>query len=418
MPILKAPGLITIIGLLSGGCATYPHHALDTAAASRMSTLAITNATVLDGDAQAPRRNMTVVVRGGRIASIAANGALPGDAGEVIDAAGRWLLPGFIDAHVHLRDLGSARAAVQAGVTTARSLGSDHFADVRIRLLHESGAEDVPEVVAAGYHVRRRVADGLFLDAPELYDLRHGVTGPQNVARVVKALAGRGVDAIKVMMTERAGLPDTDFRRRVLTNDEVIAAVVAARESSLSVAAHAHTDDGAAAAVEAGVRSIEHGTLLSRDTLAKMRDRGTCFVPTLSFWVDMRTTGGEYDHPALAERASEMLPKARAAAAQAVAMGVLVAAGSDMRYDGSSALTVADEAVELVNSGVAPPAAIRAATLAGAKCLGIESRTGDIAIGLEADLVLLDGDPLLDIRSLKNVVVVVNDGRVAVNRLR
>jgi imidazolonepropionase-like amidohydrolase len=128
---------------------------------------------------------MTVVVRAGRIESISrAHVRVPAGA-KVIDLAGRWLLPGLIDAHVHLRDPDSARRALRSGVTTARSLGVPHFADMNIRQRHRAGASDLPDVIAAGYHVRRRLAPEFFIDAPQLSRMAEGILGPDDVRLAV-----------------------------------------------------------------------------------------------------------------------------------------------------------------------------------------------------------------------------------------
>ena len=379
--------------------------------------LILANANVLDGRGGEPRHGVDVLVREGRIQAIVPRGSAREPVATVVDVRGGWVLPGLIDAHVHLRDLASARNALRAGVTTARSLGADHFTEIGIRELHRAGASDVPDVLAAGYHVRRRMSDALFLDLPPLRSLMGGVAGADQVQRVVDALAARGVNFIKVMATERAGMVDTDFRRRVLTDEELSAAVAAATRARLPLAAHAHTDEAAAAAIRAGARTIEHGTLITDATLAMMKQRAACLVPTLSFWVDMAAPGGEYDAAALAARAQEMLPRARIVAAQAVRMGVAVAAGSDMRYDAISHLTLADEIIELTRSGITPALAIKTATSGAAACLGIAEQTGAVVPGLQADLIVLRRDPVADITSLKDVSVVVNDGRIAINRL-
>jgi len=406
------PGLAAAVAALiagsSGGKA---------AAAVPDGSIALVGATLIDGTGAPPRRGMTVIIRGGRIDSIGKSGGKRPAAARTIDLQGRWLLPGLIDAHVHWRDLASARSALRSGVTTGRSMGVDRFADVGMARLHRSGAADVPDVIASGYHIRRRLADAFFLDFPALAGLKAGVSGPFAVAQVARSNASRGAAVIKVMATERAGMPDADFNRRMLSDAELRAAVAEASRSGLRVAAHAHTDEGARAAVLAGVRSVEHGTLIRRKTLALMRRRGTCFVPTLSFWLDMQGPGGEYDHPALAARARAMLPHARRTIREAARMGVRIAAGSDMRYDQSSPYRVADEAVELARSGLSPASALRSATSAAAECLGIGRRTGTIRPGLEADLIVVGGDPLRDLAALKDVRLVINDGAVALDRL-
>ena len=378
--------------------------------------LVLRRANVIDGLSARPLRDVTVVARDGLIESVS-RGSVRAPAGaRVIDLGGRWLLPGLIDAHVHLRDLGSARAALRSGVTTARSLGVNRFADIDIRQRHRAGASDLPDVIASGYHVRRRLAEDFFLDAPELRALAGGLSGADDVRLVVRVMVRRGADVIKVMATERAGMPETDPLRRVLNDEELAAAVAEAQSAGLPVAAHAHSDEGARAAVLAGARTIEHGALLGADTLALMRKRGTCFVPTISFWQDMLDAGGEYDHPDLAARAREMLPRVRQATALASKMGVRVVAGSDMRYDGSSTRNVADEVAELIRAGVPPMEAIKAATSGAAQCLGVGGSTGAIRPGLQADLIVLDRDPLRDASALRNLLLIINDGHVALDR--
>ena len=382
------------------------------------SALVFINANLIDGIAPRPRRGMTVTVRSGRIERVTSGAnALPTN-GRVIDLNGRWLLPGLVDAHVHLRNLESARAALRSGVTTARSMGVDHFVDVRIAELHRAGAIDLPHVVAAGYHVRPRLSHAFFTDFPGLSHLTGGLGGASAVRQVVQANASRGARVVKVMATERAGTVDADFRRRALSDEELRAAVEEASRAGLVVAAHAHTDDGARAAILAGVRTIEHGTLMSEYTLALMRQRQVCFVPTLSFWADMSEPGGEYDGAALSVRARAMQPQVRSTVAMAARLRVRIAAGSDMRYDSGSAYRLADELVQLTQSGLSTMAAIRAATSTAAACLGLGTQTGSIRAGLEADMIVVDADPTRDLRTLHDPVFVINDGFVALDRLR
>lgn len=379
--------------------------------------LIITHANVVDGISSEPIRDATVTVARGRIESIN-RGKVEIPAGAtVLDLKGRWLLPGFVDAHVHTADLRAARAALASGATTIRCLGVNHFSDVGIRELNHAGVADLPDVVAAGYHVRPRPAEELFIDLPRLNDLMRGVSGAANVRRMVRALIDRGADVIKIMATERAGLPDTDPRKRVFTEEELSAAVDEARRSNVFVAAHAHGDEGANAAVRAGVRSIEHGTYLSDETLRLMKERGTYLVPTIATVVDLTDTGGDYDNPVLAVRGRAMLPRIRETTARAFKMGVKIVAGTDTGYGPSSIRRIPQEAIELVGIGMSPMEAIKASTSVSAVCLGVDKRTGSITPGLEADLIAVERDPVADVFALQDVILVVNNGRVAVNRL-
>jgi imidazolonepropionase-like amidohydrolase len=383
---------------------------------SESSSLVLAHANVIDGVSNEPQLDVTVIVRNGKIEQI---GKMSPPAGaEVIDLKGRWLLPGFVDAHAHISNLAAARAALQSGVTTARDLGVNNFFDIGVRELNHAGVADLPDVVAAGYHVRPRPAEELFVDIPKLGALMgKTVSGTENVRRIVRAQIERGVNVIKVMATERAGLPDTDPRKRVFTDEELAAVVDEARKSGVYVAAHAHGDEGAYAAVKAGVRSIEHGTYLSDRTLALMKERGTYFDPTIATVADLIEPGGDYDNAILSIRGRHMLPRVRETAAKAWKAGIKMVAGTDTGYGPNSNRRIPHEVIELVAIGMLPMEAIKAATSISAECMGIEKRTGSIRPGLEADFVAVERDPLSDVRNLQDVLLVINNGKVVINRL-
>lgn len=379
--------------------------------------LVITHANLVDGVSAAPLSDATVIVRDGRIESVVSGKPeLPAGA-KVLDLKGRWLLPGFVDVHAHLADMGAARRALASGATTVRCLGVNHFVDIGFRELNHSGVADVPDVVAAGYHVRPRPAEEFFLDMPKMKDLMNGVNGTESVRRMVRAMIERGVDVIKIMATERAGLPDTDPRKRVFTDQELAAAVDEARKSRVYVAAHAHGDEGAASAVRAGVRSIEHGTYLSDQTLAMMKERGTYLVPTIATVIDLIDPGGDYDNPILSVRGRAMLPRLRETTAHAWKMGVKIVAGTDTGYSPTSSRRIPHEIIELVNIGMPPMEAIKAATATAAACIGVDKRTGSIKPGMEADFIAIERDPIADITAIQDVIIVINNGKIAINRL-
>jgi imidazolonepropionase-like amidohydrolase len=380
-------------------------------------TLAIVHANVIDGISNAPLLDATVVVVSGHIQSIGRNSDASSGGAQVLDLKGKWLLPGFVDAHAHIGDLASARRALRSGTTTARDMGVNHFADIGLRDLNHAGVIDVPDIVAAGYHVRPHPADEFFLDFPQLADLMSGVRGSENVRRMVRAMASRGVNVIKVMATQRAGLPETDPRLREFNDEELAAVMDEAKKAGLWVAAHAHGDEGAAAAVRAGVHSIEHGTFLSDDTLRLMKEKGVYLVPTIATVQDLIDPGGDYDDPILQIRGRAMMPRIREVTAKAWKMGVKIVTGTDTGYLPRSNRRVPDEIIELANVGIPPMDAIKAATSVSAECLGIEKRTGAIRAGLEADFVVVDRNPLDDIRNIEDVVIVINNGKIAVNRL-
>src|SRR5262245_27207723 len=133
---------------------------------TQSSSFAIIHANVIDGVSNEPLRDVAVIVRDGKIEQVGKINP-PAEA-AVLDLKGKWLLPGFVDAHAHIANLAAARLALQSGVTTARDLGVNHFFDIGVRELNHAGVADLPDVVAAGYHVRPRPAEELFIDIPKL----------------------------------------------------------------------------------------------------------------------------------------------------------------------------------------------------------------------------------------------------------
>jgi imidazolonepropionase-like amidohydrolase len=379
--------------------------------------IALVGATVIDPASEAPIPDATVVVEDGRIVSVTPGGPTPAGA-RVIDLEGRYLVPGLIDAHVHIATLESARRALLSGVTTARSMGTSYFADIGLRELARAGTIAGPEILAAGYHVRPRPAEELFIDAPELGDLLGtDVHGGEALRRVARVMLDRGVDFIKVNATERAGLPETDPRKPFFTQPELAALVAEASAAGVPVAAHAHGDGGGRDAVLAGVRSIEHGTYLTEPTLRLMAERGTYLVPTIAVVTDLTLPGGDYDDPVLQVRGRHMLPRVRETAAAAHDLGVSIVAATDTGYGPASVLRLSHELVELVGVGLSELEAIRSATTVAAELLGVDDRTGRVAAGFEADLLVLDRDPLADIGAFQDVLLVMSDGRIALDRL-
>jgi imidazolonepropionase-like amidohydrolase len=284
--------------------------------------IVLLNANLIDGLSQEPLKNATVVVHDGKIERVAV-GVVDAPAGStVIDLKGRWLLPGFVDAHAHLRDLKTARAVLTSGTTTVRAMGGDRLTDVGIRELNHAGLVDLPDVVAAGYQVRANMGETFFLDFPELSDLMPGVHGEEAVRRVVRALAGRGVNLIKVMATERTALARTDPLRRIFTDKELAAITDEASRLGLPVAAHAYGPDGTDAAVRAGVHSIEHGLDLTDRTLALMKERGTCYVPTMYEHVREAADGGPEGSPFVKTRTGAMVAPLRDTVVRARRAGV------------------------------------------------------------------------------------------------
>jgi imidazolonepropionase-like amidohydrolase len=359
---------------------------------------------------------MAVVVKDGVITQIAGTDSVS-KRGRVLDLDGKYLLPGLIDGHVHASSVAQARKALGTGITTARSMGVSNFADIGLRELGSSGAVQMPEFLAAGYHVRSHPAEELFLNDPKLDDLFSGVEGVEAYRRIAQANLDRGVDWIKTNSTERAGLPETDPRKQMMTEAELRAVVELATARGIPVASHAHGDEGAYAAVAAGVRSIEHGTYLSQRTLRLMKEKGTYLVPTVAVVQDLVDPGGDYDHPALQVRGRHMKPRLMEVVRWAHQLGVPIVAATDTQFDPESTLTLQHEIEMLTLCGLSNLEAVRAATSVAAEMMSLEDRTGSIQEGLEADLIAVDRNPLEDILALQDVLLVINNGDVVLDRL-
>ena len=379
----------------------------------------LVNVTLIDGTGSAPRAAVTVSVRDGKISAISERAPAPADGVRQIDLAGRYLLPGLIDAHAHIESPAAALRALQSGVTTARVLGDTYLQATYTRNLIRLGHVPGPEMLVSPGHIRPKPGLAFFMVYPQFGDAIDGeLRGPDRIAEATRALIANGADVIKVGASERAGLANTDPRRPELTEAEIHAAVVEAAKKGLFVAAHAHAREGCANAVRAGVRSIEHGTWVDDETLAEMKKRGTFFVPTLAAMSPLADPkGNSADDVALRLRTQAMMGPLRAAVRKAHAMGITIAASTDGSYadDDIGGLRVAHDIALLREfGGLTPLESITAATLNGARVIGIESRTGTVRVGLEADLVAYDGDPLTDGRTLFEPRLVMSDGKILV----
>ncbi|HIB02844.1 MAG TPA: amidohydrolase family protein [Candidatus Marinimicrobia bacterium] len=377
--------------------------------------LAIINAELIDGKSDRVQSGVTVLISDGKIESVKRGGKVPKDY-ETIDIAGATLMPGFIDAHTHIRSLSSAKRALESGVTTVRSASTPNYQDVNLRELVKSGVLSGPDMVAAGVFVTPNLGETALAD-PRLSVLMNGVNSEEELRMLVRINADRGVDFIKTRGTERAGLPNTDPRKQTYTQEQLAVIVDEANKHNIPVMAHAHGDEGGYAAVAAGVKSIEHGTYLSEKTLKLMKQKGTYLVPTFTTVVDLTEPGGDYDNPVLFIRGQHMLSALEKTVKRAYEIGIKIVTGADTGYGPNSVTRVGMEITNFVKLGMKPMDAIRSATSVGAELLQISDRTGTVTVGKEADLVVVPDNPLEDIRSVQDVVLVISNGVIAMNRL-
>src|SRR2546426_2563089 len=406
MPKAWAISVVVVLGVtVSGQRLTPPDDA----------PLALVSANVVNVRDGRVAQSATVVIRNGRVESV---GSAPPPAGvRVLDLRGKYLLPGLIDAHTHASDQAAFRRALESGVTTVRSAGVSNYVDVGFHELVKKGAIAGPDDVTAGYHVRPQLAAEAFLSDPQYSDLMAGITTVDRMRRAVQMNLSHGVDWIKILATERAGTADTDPRKQVYTEEEIRAIVQEAAVKNVPVEAHAHGDEGAMAAVRAGVRSIEHGTYLSDATLQLMKEKGAYLDPTYTTVIDLTDAGGDYDVPALRIRGQHMLPRLRETVMHAHKMGVKIVTGGDTGYGPGSLIRIGHEMAHFVEMGFSTLEAIQSATIVNAEMLRLEKSIGAVEAGYEADLIAVEKNPLENITTVQDPLLVISNGHIAVDRL-
>lgn len=399
-------------------------------------------ATLLDGEARVAVPDAEVEVRDGIVHYVGPRrSADDEDGGAVVDLSGTWLMPGFIDAHVHLAMVpapaevqrawfpeqsvlavaAELRATLEAGVTTVRDLDG---LTPGYRLAVEQGLAIGPRLHLAiamlsptGGHADPVLPNGTL----PAWAVRLGMPEPgvvdtdEDVIRTVRSLLRMGADAIKVSTSGGTGSPTDEPEDVGVTEEQVrLIRCLVDERGGRPITAHALTDAAARAAVLGGADSIEHGYDLSDATIDLMLEHGTVLVPTLSTL--MRDIGANVSPDR--RRAREAL-RARGmdSVARAIAAGVPVALGTDagMVPHGSNLRELA----WLVEAGLSPTDAVRAGTMAGARLLGLDDRLGSVTVGKVADLVVANVDPLASIDRLtdpESIRMVVQSGRIVTDR--
>jgi imidazolonepropionase-like amidohydrolase len=381
--------------------------------------IAFHHVTLIDGTGAEPVMDATVAVRDRQIA-YAGNAKTwqPSLQEDIlnIDFTGKYLLPGLIDSHVHLagsgeadsriqgedadvtlRILGNARRDLAAGITTLRDLGGWRELEFAVRRAFQRGEFTGPRLILAGRFISISESG-----ADHYGGMYYVADGVEAVRKAVREQIRHGADLVKLGVTGavlvEGGVPGvTHFNA-----DEIRVAVEEASKFGRRVAAHAHGIDGIRQAVLAGVHSIEHGTYLhqGRDVIEEMARRGTFLVPTLKADHDIVNRDGAQIPDWIVNKTREVQEAARKSLRKAYQAGVPIAMGSDvatpLNFHGENAL----EVHLMQQAGMKPMDALAAATLGAAKALNIETRTGSVEEGKLADLLVMDADPLEDLKRL------------------
>jgi imidazolonepropionase-like amidohydrolase len=396
---------------------------------------------VFDVTAGASRSDLAVVVEEDRIAAVVAADETPREARR-IELPGHTILPGLIDAHAHLigelddgrgyaslvtrsdaqevlSGVRNARDTLMAGFTTVRDVGTFRaFADVALRGAIDAGWVPGPRMRCAGAYVTCPGGGGditgLAPDVDEVVprQLRFGVTtGVDQMRATVRQILRYGADFIKVIATGAVLTSGTNPGLPEFTEAELRAAVEEAELAGTFVAAHAHGAEGIKRAVRAGVRSIEHGSLMDDEAIELMAAHGTYLVADMYDGDYILEEGPRLGYSEEVMRKTILTNDVqRAGFAKCVEAGVRIAHGTD-----SGIFPHADAAKNLafyVRFGLTPAEAVRSATRTAAELMGWEDRVGSVEADLFADLIAVPGDPGRDVRVLENVPFVMKGGAV------
>jgi imidazolonepropionase-like amidohydrolase len=408
--------------------------ALAIAAQANAATYAIQAGHLIVDAAQPERGNSTVIVDNGRITRIDSGFTAPPGA-IVVDERGRTVMPGMTDAHVHLTStsgqpwynhftkkhsvpyaatvgLTHALEMAQGGFTTVRDLGGETSAVIAVRDAVAEGRFPGPRIKVAGapLSIIGGHADETTGLPPELAEavneahLNPSVcTGAEECQKVVRQLAAAGVDWIKIMATGGVLDPGTRGLEQHFTDEEMKAICDMAHFNGLKVAAHAHGARGIDAAVRAGVDSIEHGTFIDEAGVKDMKARGTYYVATLLAFNGAASLIGTGKLPAASEaKARQAFVAWGKGLNLAYRNGVKIALGTDSAVaphtDANKEL-----ALMVTKGGMSPRDALIAATKGGPDLMNLSSETGTLDPGKSADLIAVEGDPLVDPTAVQHV---------------
>ena len=400
--------------------------------------VALQCARLIDVRAQEVQTERTVIVDGKKILRVEKGYTAPADA-TVIDLKNQTCMPGLIDLHVHLggqsapggayegftlnptdytvRGVHYAEKTLMAGFTSVRELGASPGVSIALRNGINRGFIKGPRIQAAGGVISTGghgdPTNGLRASLMGNPGPESGViNGPAEAAKVVRQRYKEGFDLIKISTTGGVLSLAKSGDAPLLADVELVAIVNTAKDYGFPVTTHAHGAEGMKRAIRAGVQTIEHGTYMDDEAIALMKERGTWLVPTISagrFVADKAKEPG-YFPEIIRVKAAAIGPEIQNMFARAYKAGVKIAFGTDTGVGPHG--DNAKEFQYMVEGGMPPLQAIRAATLYAASVMGVEKDLGTVEAGKLADIVAVQGDPVKDITSMMKMAFVMKDGVV------
>ncbi|TXE03715.1 metal-dependent hydrolase family protein [Algoriphagus aquimarinus] len=381
----------------------------------------------------------TIVIEGQKIVSVTAGYQNPGSGDSAIDLKGSTVMPGLMDMHVHIegetgptryvdgfreneadvafKSIHFAQKTIMAGFTTVRDLGGSGV-NIALRDAINSGKVVGPRIYTAGKSIaptggHADPTNGVKRDLMRDPGPDEGViNGPYEARKAVRQQVKFGADLIKVTATGGVLSVARDGSAPQFAQDELDAVVQTAKDFGIMVAAHAHGDEGMQRAIKAGVTSIEHGTMMSDETMDMMKENGTWLVPTVTAGMSAAAFAEipGYYPAVVAEKAKRIGPQIQETFGKAYKKGVKIAFGTDAGVfpHGENYR----EFIYMTEVGMPNLEAIQTATLTNAQFLGIEDKLGSIEAGKLADIIAVTGDPEKDIKVMKDVVFVMKEGKV------
>ena len=393
---------------------------------------------LIDGIGNNAQSEVTVIVDGNKITDVKKGYIQAPSGATIIDLKNQTVMPGLMDSHVHLsgetsknryvegfvlnpedfafRSVGYANRTLLSGFTTVRDLGGTIAVSLRNAI--NSGYIKGPRIIAAGKSIATTgghadPSNGVNRELMGDPASKEGVVNsPDEARKAVRQRYKEGSDLIKITATGGVLSNAKDGAGAHFTEEEIRAVVQTAKDYGFKVAAHAHGAEGMKRAIRAGVNSIEHGTFMDDETIELLKKNGTYYVPTITAGksvADSAKIPGYYP-PLVVPKAIETGPKIQGTFAKAYKAGVKIAFGTDagVFMHGKNYM----EFQYMVEAGMPPMAAIQSATIIAADLLGVKDKLGSIEKGKLADIIAVDGDPLNNISTMKNVSFVMKEGEV------
>ena len=380
---------------------------------------------------------VTIRIAGNKISEVTKGYATPKKDDEVVNLKQSYVLPGFMDMHVHLAQeyvpkaerqskiepeyralfaANAARKTLMAGFTSVRNLGDGGMETISLREAIKQGLAIGPRIFTSGKTIATTgghgdPTNGMPKDNYAPPTPEEGVIdSPEEAIKAVRQRYKDGTDGIKITATGGVLSVAKSGENPQFTDAELVAIITTANDYGLWTAAHAHGKEGMKRAVIAGINSIEHGTYMDQEVMDLMKARGTYYVPTIMAgdWVAEKAKIPNFFPALVKPKAEKIGPQIQSTFAEAYKAGVKIAFGTDSGVSAHGDNW--QEFILMTNAGMSNKDALKSATIETAKLLKVEDKLGQIKPGMLADIIAVQKNPIEDISTVENVSFVMKDG--------